>query len=64
MAAEVLTIDGSQGEGGGASGTTGLSLHATTHMEILRRFLTIEADVDRQGPDDCTVRLGSGSKCP
>ena len=43
---------------GGAFRTLDLSLHATTHLEILREFLEIEAQVDREGPDNCLIRFG------
>lgn len=38
--------------------TMALSLHATTHLEILRRFLEIDLDVECVSPDDCLVRIG------
>ena len=43
--------------GGGAFRTMGLSLHSTTHLEILRRFLEIGVQVDRED-DNCLVRFG------
>jgi RNA 3'-terminal phosphate cyclase (ATP) len=46
------------GSGGGVFRTMKLSLHATTHLEILRRFLEIEARVDCEGHNNCLVRLG------
>jgi RNA 3'-terminal phosphate cyclase (ATP) len=45
------------GSGGGAFRTTELSLHATTHLEILRRFLEVSVHVDRDGGDGCVVRF-------
>jgi len=35
-----------------------LSLHATTHIEILRRFLDIDVRVEQNGRDDVLVRIG------
>jgi RNA 3'-terminal phosphate cyclase (ATP) len=46
------------GSGGGVFRTMELSLHATTHLEILRRFLEIDIRVDGEGHDNCVVRLG------
>ena len=48
------------GTGGGVFRSMDLSQHATTHLEILRRFLEIETRVEREGDDNCLVRLGSG----
>lgn len=38
--------------------TMALSLHATTHLEVLRRFLDISLQVERINHDDCLVRVG------
>ena len=57
-----LGIGAYLGSGGGVFRTMDLSLHATTHLEILRRFLEIEAHVDREGRDNCLVRLGCSSR--
>jgi RNA 3'-terminal phosphate cyclase (ATP) len=46
------------GTGGGTLRTLALSNHATTHAEILRRFLDIEIAVDEQGKDEVTVHVG------
>jgi RNA 3'-terminal phosphate cyclase (ATP) len=46
------------GTGGGTFRTTALSLHATTHIEILQRFLEIDAKVEQNGRDDVVVRIG------
>jgi RNA 3'-terminal phosphate cyclase (ATP) len=45
------------GSGGGTYRTLALSAHATTHAEILRRFLDIEIAVDEQGKDDVEVTV-------
>ncbi len=46
------------GTGGGVFRTMGLSLHSTTHMEILRRFLELDIQVEQDGPDEWLVRIG------
>ena len=46
------------GSGGGTFRTMALSLHSTTHLEILGRFLEIGVHVDRIERDNCLVRLG------
>ncbi len=46
------------GSGGGEFRTMELSLHSTTHLELLRRFLEIDVRVDGEGHDNCVVRLG------
>jgi RNA 3'-terminal phosphate cyclase (ATP) len=43
---------------GGVFRTMDLSLHATTHLEVLRQFLGVDAIVKRHGPDDCLIRIG------
>ena len=53
-----LGIGAYLGSGGGVFRTMALSPHATTHLEILRRFLEINAVVEQTGPEDCTVRIG------
>jgi RNA 3'-terminal phosphate cyclase (ATP) len=53
-----LGIGAHFGTGGGAFRTMSLSLHATTHIEILHRFLEIDAQVEQNGPDDVVVRIG------
>jgi hypothetical protein len=53
-----LGIGAYLGSGGGLFRTMDLSLHSTTHLEILRRFLEIGTQVDREGRDSCVVRLG------
>ena len=57
-----LGIGAHLGSGGGVFRTMGLSLHSTTHMEILRRFLEISIQVDREDGGNCLVRLGYGPK--
>ena len=34
------------------------SFHSTTHLEILRRFLEIDVQVDREDNGNCLVRFG------
>jgi RNA 3'-terminal phosphate cyclase (ATP) len=46
------------GSGGGMFRTMALSLHATTHIEILHRFLELDAKVEQAGRDDFVVRIG------
>jgi RNA 3'-terminal phosphate cyclase (ATP) len=53
-----LGIGAYLGSGGGVFRTMGLSLHSTTHLEVLRRFLKIGVQVDRVDNDNCLVRLG------
>jgi RNA 3'-terminal phosphate cyclase (ATP) len=52
------------GSGGGMFRTMELSLHSTTHLEILRRFLEIDVQVDREDNGNCLVRFGQRSPCP
>ena len=53
-----LGIGAHFGTGGGAFRTMALSLHATTHIEILHRFLELDAKVEQNGRDDFVVRIG------
>lgn len=53
-----LGIGAHLGTGGGMFRTTNLSLHASTHLELLRSFLGIDVRVQRQGPNDCLISLG------
>ncbi len=55
-----LGIGAYLGSGGGVFRTMGLSLHSTTHLEILRRFLEIDIQVNREDGGNCLVRLGYG----
>lgn len=43
---------------GGSFRTLALTLHATTHIEILRQFLKVDVTVDQQGRNDYLVRVG------
>ncbi|MGA2616366.1 MAG: RNA 3'-terminal phosphate cyclase [Thermoguttaceae bacterium] len=43
---------------GGVFRTMDLSLHTSTHMEILRRFLEIDVQIEQCGPGDRLVRIG------
>jgi RNA 3'-terminal phosphate cyclase (ATP) len=47
------------GAGGGVFRTLRLSAHATTHLEILRQFLGLDAQIEEHGPDDFLVRIGT-----
>ena len=53
-----LGIGAYLGTGGGVFRTMGLSLHSTTHLEILRRFLELDIHVKQDGPDDWLIRIG------
>jgi len=53
-----LGIGAYLGSGGGVFRTMDLSLHATTHLEILRRFLKIDVQIEQVGPGDWLVRIG------
>ena len=53
-----LGIGAYLGSGGGVFRTMELSPHATTHLEILRRFLETEVRVKQCGPEDWLVRIG------
>lgn len=52
-----LGIGAWQGTGGGTFRTHAMSPHATTHLEILKRFLDVRAEAVRQGSDDWLVRI-------
>ena len=52
-----LGIGAWQGTGGGTFRTHGMSLHATTHIEILKKFLDIRAEAVQQGPNDWLVTI-------
>jgi RNA 3'-terminal phosphate cyclase (ATP) len=43
---------------GGRFRTLALSEHATTHVEVLRRFMDIDVQVESLGEDECLVRVG------
>ena len=53
-----LGIGAYLGSGGSVFRTMELSLHSTTHLEILRRFLEIGIQVDREDNGNCVVRFG------
>lgn len=53
-----LGIGAHLGTGGGMFRTMALSLHATTHIEILHRFLELDAKVEQDGRDSFVVRIG------
>jgi RNA 3'-terminal phosphate cyclase (ATP) len=53
-----LGIGAYRGSGGGVFRTQALLLHATTHLEILRHFLEIRIEVDREDNGNCLVRFG------
>jgi RNA 3'-terminal phosphate cyclase (ATP) len=52
-----LAIGAYQGTGGGAFRTQPLTEHATTNLEIIRRFLEIDVQFENNGQDDCLVRI-------
>ncbi len=47
------------GTGGGAFRTVKLTLHSTTHMEIIRDFLGIDVEINEESDTDCLVRVRS-----
>ena len=53
-----LGIGAYLGTGGGTLRTMALTRHATTHLDILRCFLGLDATVEKIGRDDCLVRIG------
>jgi RNA 3'-terminal phosphate cyclase (ATP) len=53
-----LGIGAHFGSGGGMFRTMSLSLHTTTHLDILHRFLDLDAQIEQNGPDDLVVRIG------
>ena len=59
-----LGIGAYLGSGGGMFRTMELSLHSTTHLEILRRFLEIDVQVDGEDNGNCLVRFGSAEPAP
>jgi RNA 3'-terminal phosphate cyclase (ATP) len=46
------------GSGGGTFSTMALSDHASTHLEILRYFLGLDAKVEHIGRGNCRVQIG------
>ena len=53
-----LGVGAHLGSGGGVFRTMDLSLHSTTHLDILRRFLEIGIHVDRMDNGNCLVHFG------
>ena len=53
-----LGIGAHLGTGGGVFRTMALTLHSTTQLEILRRFLDLDIHVEQGGPDDWIMRIG------
>jgi len=53
-----LAIGAHQGTGGGAFRTMTLSPHATTQRDVIRTFLGIDVQVDRENDGACMVRIG------
>ena len=53
-----LGIGAHFGAGGGSFRTMVLSRHATTHLDILHRFLDVDAKIEQAGRDDVVVRIG------
>ena len=53
-----LGVGAYRGPGGGVFRTMGLSLHSTTHLEILRRFLDLDIHARQDGPDGWLMRVG------
>jgi RNA 3'-terminal phosphate cyclase (ATP) len=43
--------------GGGAFRTLGLSRHAQTNIEVIKAFLDVEFEIDRESPPGCVVRV-------
>jgi len=50
---------GAYQEAGGVFRTLALSQHSLTHIQVLKAFLDIKIHVQEDGPDDCTVRVGT-----
>jgi RNA 3'-terminal phosphate cyclase (ATP) len=53
-----LGIGAHFGSGGGVFRTMALSLHATTHIELLRQFLELDVRVEKIDRGGCTVKVG------
>lgn len=53
-----LAIAAHLGPGGGTFRTMALSPHATTHIEIIHRFLDLDTKIEHSGRDDVVVRIG------
>ena len=46
------------GTGGGEFRTMQLTRHSTTHLEVIRDFLGVEAQVSHEGDNACAIRFG------
>jgi RNA 3'-terminal phosphate cyclase (ATP) len=57
-----LAIAAWKGTGGGRFRTTRLSLHSTTHIELLKQFMELAIDVESQGENDCLVRFAGSHR--
>ena len=44
--------------GRGAFWSTGLSRHATTHIELIRKFLDVDVRIEERGCDGTVLRIG------
>lgn len=53
-----LGIGAHLGTGGGRFRTMDLSRHSTTHLDVIRRFLEVDAQVDHEGRNRCLVGIG------
>jgi len=52
-----LAIASHLGTGGGAFRTLELTPHSTTHLEVIREFLEVDAQVEHEGDHRCQVRF-------
>ena len=59
-----MAIGAWQGSGGGSFRTLGLSMHSKTHLEIIKKFLGVEATVVQEGRDDHQVTIMLGDVYP
>ncbi len=53
-----LGIGAYLGSGGGVFYTMALSAHATTHLEIMRHFLGLDAKIEHDSRGNCLVQIG------
>jgi RNA 3'-terminal phosphate cyclase (ATP) len=53
-----LGIGAYLGSGGGVFRTMALSVHATTHLEIMRHFLGLDAKIEHDSKGNCLMRIG------
>ena len=56
----LLAIGSYLGTGGGAFRTMELTPHSTTHLAVIRAFLGVNAQADREGDHGCLVRFSTG----